>query len=250
MTTATLQTVTEDLDSSATATLPVRTCQLSKWIDERQVIADLDLAIAGGSYLVLLGANGAGKTTLLNIMANLMQPSEGKLYLFGQHLRRSICEVRARIGLIGHQPMLYGQLTARENLMFFGKLYNIDHPAERTEQMLAAVDLSDRGDDPVATFSRGMAQRLAIGRALLHDPDLLLADEPFAGLDIASMQQVEELLARFHDQGKTIVMSNHEIADSLRIATRVIVLRQGRIILDQPTAQADEATVRKEVVSR
>jgi heme exporter protein A len=195
--------------------------------------------------VALLGANGAGKSTLLKILATLMPPSEGLIELFGEPLTRNAVEARRRIGLIGHQPMLYRDLSAHENLRFFAALYDLREPEKRVDRMLRMVGLIDRANDPVKNFSRGMTQRISIARALLHDPQLILADEPFAGLDAPSISSLEDLLGRLHDAGRTIVVVNHDI---IRLSERAIVLRQGRIVLDQPTHRLYAREVLSEVM--
>ena len=204
---------------------------LEKWIDERPVLREINFHITPGRYVALLGANGAGKSTLLRLLSTLTTPTAGKLSLFGE--KSTSPSIRRRIGLIGHQSMLYRDLSARENLEFFARLYNITDPAARAAALLEEVDLAHRADDPVKSFSRGMTQRLAIARALVHDPELLLADEPFDGLDAPSSRALEKLLARLHARGKTIVLANHDIPQTLRLVERVIVLREGAVGLDQ-----------------
>ena len=218
--------------SEAAATAPAVLAEsLEKWIDDRPVLRAIDFHITPGRYVALLGANGAGKSTLLRLLSTLTTPTSGALSLFGE--KSTSPSIRSRIGLIGHQSMLYRDLSARENLEFFAKLYNIKDPAARATALLDEVDLAHRADDPVKSFSRGMTQRLAIARALVHDPELLLADEPFDGLDAPSSRALEKLLARLHARGKTIVLANHDIPQTLRLAERVIVLRDGAIALDQ-----------------
>ncbi|HWP39882.1 MAG TPA: ABC transporter ATP-binding protein [Tepidisphaeraceae bacterium] len=234
-------------DQPTEAPPAIVTCGLGKVLDDRQVLCDINLRVAAGEYIGLLGANGAGKTTLLKILATLMPPSDGQVLLYGQRLSRSNVAVRARIGLIGHQPMLYRDLSARENLTFFARLYSVNDAPARVQRMLRMVGLADRGDDPVKTFSRGMVQRLSIARALLHEPALILADEPFAGLDAPSIQSLEQLLQRLNAAGRTIVMVNHDIEQTLRLAERAIVLRQGRIVLDQQTHRLYAREVLSEV---
>ena len=217
--------------TAAAATAPAVLAEsLEKWIDDRPVLRAIDFHITPGRYVALLGANGAGKSTLLRLLSTLTTPTSGNLSLFGA--KSTSPSIRSRIGLIGHQSMLYRDLSARENLEFFAKLYNIKDPA-RAAALLEEVDLSHRADDPVKSFSRGMTQRLAIARALVHDPELLLADEPFDGLDAPSSRALEKLLARLHARGKTIVLANHDIPQTLRLAERAIVLRDGAIALDQ-----------------
>jgi heme exporter protein A len=216
---------------------------LSKWFDERPVLQDIDLRLPTGRMFALLGANGAGKSTLLKILATLMPPTAGELQLLGQRAAGDVAAIRSRIGTIAHQPMLYRDLSARENLAFFGNLYGISKPAARIAELLDMVGLPDRADDPVKTLSRGMTQRIAIARALMHDPQLLLADEPFDGLDAPSSQALEELLRRLRAQGRTLIVSNHDIPQSLRLADHVIVLKGGRIVLNTLAAGLDPADV-------
>lgn len=225
----------------------VRAEALSKEMDGRSILHELEFEITAGSYVSLIGANGAGKTTLLHLLAMLTTASSGQLHLFGEPVRRNVAALRARIGLIGHQAMVYRDLSAWENLMFFGRLYGLKQPAKRATELLQMVQLADRAEDAPKTFSRGMLQRLAIARALMHDPDLLLADEPFSGLDVPSVTQLEGLLAQLHAAGKTIVLTNHDIAQSLRLAERVIVMRRGRIVRDQPTRHSDVAVITREL---
>ena len=201
-----------------------------------------------GGYLALLGANGAGKSTLLNILAMLTCLTQGSLELFGKPVLRGDVNARARIGMIGHQPMLYRDLSARENLVFFGKLFRVANTNKRATQLLERIGLADRGDDQVRTFSRGMVQRIAIARALMHDPQLIFADEPFSGLDVPSVRTLESILGQLHDEGKTIVLVNHDIAQSLRLAQRIIILRQGRIVCDQLTRHSDVEGITREVI--
>jgi heme exporter protein A len=228
----------------------VRAAGVSFWIDERPILREVGFDIDPGSFVALLGANGAGKSTLLRLLATLAHPTHGELFLFGQPLRRNSTKVRGRIGMIGHQAMLYRDLAARENLEFFGRLYGVKDPAGRARELLALVGLSDRANDPVKAFSRGMTQRVAIARALMHEPDLLLADEPFAGLDAPSITALEGLLTQLHQGGKTIVLVNHDIQQSLWLAKRAIVLRRGKVVLDRPTVDLSAEAVMKEMTAR
>ena len=222
---------------------------LSKSIDGRPILRSVTLTIDDGQFLAVLGANGTGKSTLLKILSTLMPPSGGELRLFGQRATGASVGLRRSIGLIGHQSMLYRDLSAAENLEFFGKLYGVPDPTRRARQMLEMIGLRERANDPVKNFSRGMLQRVAIARALLHDPKLLLADEPFDGLDAPSIESLEDLLAQLGNAGKTIVMVNHDVEQSLAIAGRAIVLRGGRVVLDQPTHRLYPREVLSEVRS-
>ena len=244
MTAATAQPRIEVNASAATA---VQAVGLGKIIDDHVILRDLSFEIPSGSYVALLGANGAGKTTLLKLLSTLIAPSAGQLMMFGQRVGREASGLRARLGLIGHNTMLYQDLSARENLVFFGRLYGLADPQARADELLEYVGLSARGDDSVKTFSRGMAQRAGIARALVHDPELLLADEPFAGLDAPSRQMLEQMLERLHQQGRTIVLASHDIERSLQLAQRVIVLRNGSLVIDRSATELDAQTVLQEV---
>ncbi|NOG54133.1 MAG: ABC transporter ATP-binding protein [Planctomycetes bacterium] len=234
--------------TATSTTAAVHAVNMTKTIDERLILDRINFTIRPGQYVTLLGANGAGKSTMLRILASLSQPSRGKLTVFGHELTRaSSPSLRARIGMIGHQPMLYRELAAVENLTFFGRLYGLPDARTRAMELLEYVGLADRAGDPVKAFSRGMTQRVAIARALMHEPDLLLADEPFAGLDAPSTRMVELMLARLHDEGRTIILTNHDITQSLRLAEHALVLHGRRIALDEPTADLDPEEVLKKV---
>ncbi len=231
-----------------TASPAVAMRRLSKRYDERWVLRDITLDVPMGSYLALLGANGAGKSTLLHTLAMLSPATRGGLCLFGESAARPSPALRARLGMIGHQPMLYRDLSAAENLIFFGKLYDVSRPKQRALDMLERVGLADRAQSVVKTFSRGMTQRLSIARALMHAPELLLADEPFSGLDVPSVRAVSALLSELHADGKTVILTNHDVRQSLELAQRVVVLRQGGVVSDRPVLDADAEEVTREVI--
>jgi heme exporter protein A len=228
-------------------TLAVQAICLHKSIDDRPILCGIDLAITPGESVAVLGANGAGKSTLLKILATLTGPSSGEVRLFGTPLRNAPASLRAKLGLISHQSLLYRDLTARENLEFFGKLYGVKEPAIRAIELLQRVGLAERADDVVKTFSRGMTQRVAIMRALVHRPQLLLADEPFAGLDVASAAAVEDLFDQLRAAGRTVLLVDHDIDRSLRICQRVVVLRGGRVGLDRATSEVTAEQIEAEM---
>lgn len=226
--------------SDASAAAPIVQAEgLSKVIDERPILNGLSFEIAPGTLVALLGANGAGKSTLLKIIGTLTPPTDGVLKLFGRETRHDDPGVRSRLGMIAHGAMLYRDLTARENLLFFGRLYDVSAVEARAEELLDMVNLVSRADDAVKTFSRGMTQRLSIARALMHDPDLLLADEPFSGLDAPSRATLEQLLTDIRNQGKSIILANHDVTQSVMLADRVIVLRRGGIALSESCVDVD-----------
>lgn len=244
----------------AVCSMPVALCHsavvaadLGRTIDDRTILADLAFEVPSGQFVALLGANGAGKSTLLKIIAGLMEPSRGRLDLFGtpawgsDGVEQRCSEARRRIGLIGHTPMLYRDLTARENLVFFARLHRLPGPARRADQLLDMLALTPRAHDAVKTFSRGMVQRVAIARALLTDPELLLADEPFAGLDAPSRRVLEGILGSLHAQGKTIILTNHDIPQSLGLAQHVLVLREGRLALSEAAGSLTAESVLAEI---
>lgn len=234
--------------AATSAIVPVaRMDNIGKRIDDRAILRNLSTAILPGEFVALLGTNGAGKTTLLKMLALLSQPTTGQLHLFGQPAKHNAMALRRRIGLIGHQSMLYGELSARENLAFFGKLYGLSNIAERADRLLTTLGLKDRADDLVKHYSRGMVQRATIARALLHDPDLLLADEPFTGLDAISTRTLENLFRDLHRAGKTIILVHHDLAHALRLAERAIVLHRGRCVLDRTTLHLSAEQVMEEV---
>jgi heme exporter protein A len=188
---------------------------------ERVALAGVTLELQEGKTLAVFGANGAGKTTLLRILATLLRPHRGSVRVLGRELPREGYAVRGKVGFLGHDPLLYRDLTARENLRFHARLHGVDFA--RIDTLLEAVGLERRGDEPVHTFSRGMVQRLAVCRAVLHEPELLLLDEPLAALDPGAAAAVAPLLA-----GGTRVLISHDVEHGLAEADLVLGLRAGR----------------------
>ncbi len=188
---------------------------------ERVALAGVTLELEAGKTLAVFGANGAGKTTRLRILATLLRPHRGAVRVLGRELPREGYAVRGRVGFLGHDPLLYRDLTARENLRFHARLHGVSFA--RIDTLLEAVGLERRGDEPVHTFSRGMVQRLAVCRAVLHEPELLLLDEPLAGLDPGAAAAVAPLLA-----GGTRVLISHDVEHGLDEADLVLGLRGGR----------------------
>jgi heme exporter protein A len=205
---------------------------------ERVALAGVTLGLDTGQTLAVFGANGAGKTTLLRILATLLRPHHGDVRVLGRELPREGWAVRGRVGFLGHEPLLYRDLTARENLRFHARLHGV--AASRIETLLQAVGLARRGDEPVHTFSRGMVQRLAVCRAVLHEPELLLLDEPLAGLDPGAAAAVTPLIA----YGTRVVIS-HDVEHGLAEADLVLGLRGGRMALLAPAADVAAADVRR-----
>jgi heme exporter protein A len=199
---------------------------LSRRYGERAALDGVTAALGEGQTLVVFGPNGAGKSTLLRVLATLLRPTAGAARVLGHDVRAEGWRVRGRIGFLGHEPLLYGDLSARENLAYHARLHGLSRPAERIEELLERVGLARRGDDRAHTFSRGMTQRLAVCRAILHDPDVLLLDEPRANLDPAGIELLEPLIGRA--SGRTRVVTSHDPAGGLAEADVALGLRDGR----------------------
>jgi heme exporter protein A len=207
---------------------------LSRHYGERSALSDVSLELAAGRTLVVLGPNGAGKTTLLRVLATLLRPHAGAVRVLGRELPREGWAVRGRVGLLAHEPLLYRDLTVRENLRFHARLHGV--PERRIAELLAQLDLADRADEPLRTLSRGMVQRAAICRAVLHDPELLLLDEPRANLDPQGAELAEPLIGS--SAGRTRVLTSHDPAGGLAEADVALGLRDGR-----PALLADAGAV-------
>jgi heme exporter protein A len=204
---------------------------LSKFYGLRPVLRNVSLAVAQGEFVAILGPNGAGKTTLLRVLATLVRPDGGKLSIGGADVLQHPQQARAQIGMVSHQPLVYPDLTAFENLTFYARMYGVGRKDEQAlvTGVLERVDLLRRAQEPVRTFSRGMLQRLAIGRAILHDPALLLLDEPYTGLDQASANRLNALLRELAVAGRAVVMTTHEYNRGLEGVTRAVYLKAGQV---------------------
>ncbi len=207
----------------------IRVRKLVKRFGLKTVLRGLDLEVEAGEFLALVGPNGAGKTTFLRILASLSRPTMGRVQVAGFSLPDQAAAVRRRLGVVSHQPLLYGDLTAEENLRFYGRMYGIARLDDRVDEVLHMVGLAARRRDLVRTFSRGMQQRLAIGRAVLHDPDVMLFDEPYTGLDQDAASMLDEVLHSVAARGRTVVMTSHDLARAEALATRFAVLSRGVI---------------------
>jgi heme exporter protein A len=211
---------------------------LARHFGERTALRDVSLQLPGGATLAVLGHNGAGKSTLLRILATLLRPHAGQVEVLGEPLPGRGFAVRAHVGLLAHEPLLYRDLTGRENLTYQARLRRAD-PA-RVERLLNTVGMADRADEPVRSLSRGMVQRLAVCRAVLHEPRLLLLDEPRASLDPAAAELVEPLIGR--PSGATRVITSHDPSTALAEADLVLGLKAGRpAYLGDPAALSPAA---------
>lgn len=203
---------------------------VSRHFGRRRALTRVSLTCGAGTILGLLGPNGAGKSTLLAILSTLIAPTSGQVRYGTFDARSAGPGLRARLGLLGHDLYLYPELTARENLEFFARLYGLRHPRERVDRALAQAGLGDRADDAVSGFSRGMRQRLALERALLHGPRLLLLDEPFTGLDDASGHALVSRLRGLRDEGAIVIAATHDLDLAEGLLDEVAILRDGRLL--------------------
>ena len=208
--------------------------RLARHYGERTALSDVSLTLPAGSTLVVFGPNGAGKTTLLRVLATLLRPHSGQVRVLGASIPDEAWAVRGRVGLLGHEPLLYRELTARENLRFHARLHGVDD--ERVREVLDALGMSARAAEPLRTLSRGMVQRVAVARAVLHDPELLLLDEPHSNLDPAAIELVTPLIGAA--SGRTRVICSHDPSGGLAEADVVLGLRGGR-----PALLADAGAV-------
>ncbi len=203
--------------------------RLVKRFGPKLVLKNLDFQVEQGEFVALLGPNGAGKTTFLRILASLSRQTLGEVTVGGYSLPHQAPAVRRKLGVVSHLPLLYGDLSADENLRFYGRMYGVEMLPRRIGEVLELVGLSNRRRDLVRTFSRGMQQRLAIGRAIMHDPEVLLLDEPHTGLDQDACEMLDGVLAQVAQRGRTVVMTSHDLVRVAALASRFDVLTRGRI---------------------
>ncbi len=207
------------------------------------VLRGVDLNVEQGEFVTLVGPNGAGKSTLMGIVATLLQPTSGEVFVGGWRLPEQADRVRRHIGLVSHHSLLYRDLTAAENLAFFAKLYRMEDADAHIADALHRVGLYARQRDPVGTFSRGMVQRLTIARATLHEPDVLLLDEPYTGLDQEATYLLDELLRGETARGRTILMITHDLGHGLGLADRLAILYGGTIAREVARVEISPAAV-------
>jgi heme exporter protein A len=207
----------------------------------RPALQGLDLTVRRGEFLTIFGPNGAGKSTLIRILSRLVRPNRGEVSVLGEDLYTDAgASIPSRIGLMGHLSFLYTGLTGLENLVFFARMYGVERPEARARHLLEELDLADRGDDLVRGYSRGMLQRLSAARALVQDPDLLLLDEPYTGLDPSASDLLSALLGRMHSRGRTVMLTSHDLALGRRLCTRFLILARGRVVLEATPGEVSE----------
>ena len=242
-----LQSVLHEASSlDVEQSLPALTVQgLKKSYGLKTILRGVDLAVQAGERVALLGANGAGKTTLLRILAGLTKPGAGRIVLAGWDNERDTMQIRRLVGFVGHQPYVYEELTALENLHFFGKMYGVVDVQERAAGLLRRVGLQRRAKERVGTFSRGQLQRLAWARALLHAPRLLVLDEPDTGLDQEGHELIVALWQEHTRQGGYSLYTTHQLEQALDMGERVVLLSGGRVVYQQETRALELETLRE-----
>ena len=214
--------------SSTDLALEVR--ELSRTFGARKALDGVSFELPKGAFLSIFGPNGAGKTTMLKVLSTLTNPSKGSAKVVGCDVVEDAVQLREKIGFISHNPLLYPDLTAEENLEFFAELYCIDNPKERVRELLTAVELDHRRFDAVSGFSRGMTQRLSIARALLHNPEVIFLDEPYSGLDPHAMDILDSLIASVRAE-HTFVMISHDLQKGLELCSHALILAKGKVVL-------------------
>jgi heme exporter protein A len=224
-------------DTSDASAVNVR--ELTRTFGVRKALDGVSFELPRGAFLSIFGPNGAGKTTLVNVLTTLAVPSKGSASVTGLDVVEDAVELRSRIGLISHNPLLYPDLTAEENLAFFCEMYGVPDADERVSEMLVAVELDHRRLDLVRTFSRGMLQRLSIARALLHRPEVLFLDEPYSGLDPHAVDIFDALIEQIRED-HTFVMISHDLSKGLQLCTHALILAKGKVVLFDERAAVDE----------
>jgi heme exporter protein A len=203
---------------------------LTKVFGHHRALRGVSLTLQRGEFLTIIGPNGAGKTTLLRCLAGLSKPSGGRVLLLGRELTEAPVEARRAIGFVSHETLLYDNLTAMENLLFYGRMYDVTDVRQRVEETLEWLGLAPRSDDPVHTLSRGTRQRLSIGRALLHRPSVVLLDEPHTGLDMQAQEMFDQTLKDLSHAGQTVLMTTHNLATAANVGSRLAILADGLIV--------------------
>lgn len=211
---------------------------LAKSFGTRKALDSVSFALPEGSFLSVFGPNGAGKTTLLRALSTLVRPSSGDVRICGIDAKEDPDAVRACIGMVSHAPLLYPDLTAEENLLFYARLYGVANPKQRVDQLLDAVGLGHRKYDCVRAFSRGMAQRASIARAFVHSPRVVFLDEPYAGLDPHATAALDTLIASSRGT-QTFAMVSHDLHKGLEMCTHVLMLARGRVVMFAPKSEID-----------
>jgi len=223
-------------DHIAKPSLQVR--NVTKFFGDLAALKDVTLGISCGESALLYGPNGAGKTTLMRMLASLARPSSGEVLFGGRNIEQDGASAKSAIGFVSHATFLYGELTVRENLKFFGSLFGLTHLEKRIDAALEMFDMREREDVFARDLSRGLQQRASLARAFLHNPDFVILDEPFTGLDHQSVKKLSDLLQRLPEQGKALLFSTHDFEQGAAIASRLIALKVGRVRYNGPLHSA------------
>jgi len=218
---------------------------LTKSFGSNLALRGIDLSVNSGEHLVVFGPNGAGKTTLVKILSTLVKPSSGKVLLDGIDISSRPAQVRRKITLVGHQTFLYDDLTVYENLKFYGEMYDVPDLEQRIGEVISWTQLESRRHDRVGTLSRGMQQRVSIARAVLHNPPVLLLDEPETGLDPHASSTIKDLLDSASYGSRTVVMTSHNLERGLELGDSVIILDKGKIVYRASKSEIDTADFRR-----
>ena len=219
--------------------------KLTKAFGHQAALRGVDLGVGEGEILALFGPNGAGKTTLIRIISSLTRPTAGTVRVRGEDLGKAGTSLRKHIGLISHSPLLYGDLTPDENLRFFARMYDLPDADGRIDTVLGQVGLAARRRDPVRTFSRGMVQRLAIARAILHDPAIMLLDEPYTGLDLQAADMLRAVLEELAASNRTVILTTHNLEQGLEMCDRAAILNRGKMAWEGERASLDLASMKE-----
>lgn len=218
---------------------------LAKSFGNTRALAGIDLKVRKGDHLTIFGPNGAGKTTLIKLLSTLTKPSGGSALLDGLDIREAPGQIRSRLGVVSHSTFLYSNLTVSENLRFYGRMYAVTNLEQRIREVISQVQLESRLHDQVGTLSRGMKQRVAIARAVLHDPLIMLLDEPDTGLDPHAIMMMRDVLEPFTSGERTVVMTTHNLERGIEFADQVVILHEGRVAYQASGQEIDTASFRE-----
>lgn len=206
--------------------------RLTKQADSKLILRGIDLSIKKGETVAILGPNGAGKSTLLKVLATLIKPTSGAIKVNGMDLKKNRLEIKKILGYLPHSSLLYDHYSPLENLVFFGNLYGVKNAEKRAIELVKDVGLSFFLNEPVKNFSRGMIQRIAIARAIVHDPEILLLDEPHTGLDQGAISILNNVILSMKEKGTTTLMVTHDFKQAAEICDRIIIVKSGKIVDD------------------